>query len=122
MGINELVIIMRRNNLLFVGVILFMVIGYILVQGQMDESSDDSFVYVTTDSLGPWYLDESSIEERFDEVEGISVIDAWVRHDIDQEGNVVARDELLWHIDPDQMRYKFSDAFAYDEAGYIIEA
>jgi hypothetical protein len=46
----------------------------------------------------------------------------WVKHDIDQERNIVVRDELLWHIDPDQMRYKFSDAFAFNEEGYILEA
>ena len=113
---------MKKNSVIFIGVILFMVIAFILVQEGMEKPSDDNFVYVATDSLGPWYFDKSTIDERFDQEEGISVIDVWVTHDIDQERNIVVRDELLWHIDPDQMRYKFSDAFAFNEEGYILEA
>lgn len=113
---------MKKNSILLVGFILFLVIGFILIPYLTSNPEDDKYVYVTTDSLGPWYYDKSSIEERFDQEEGISVIDVWVKHDIDQEGNVCVKDELLWHIDPDQMRYKFSDAFAFDEAGYILEA
>ena len=91
---------MKKNSLILVGVALLMVIAFILVRDQMEKPSD----------------------ERFDQEEGISVIDVWVRHDIDQERNVVVRDELLWHIDPDQVRYKFSDAFAFNEEGYLLEA
>ena len=113
---------MKKNSLILIGVALFMVIAFILVRDQMEKPSDDNFVYVATDSLGPWYFDKSTIDERFDQEEGINVIDVWVKHDIDQDRNIVVRDELLWHIDPDQMRYKFSDAFAFNEEGYILEA
>ncbi|WP_409227601.1 hypothetical protein [Gudongella sp. SC589] len=113
---------MKGKYFITTGIVLILIFGAILIPQLMENNNSDDFIFVAEDSLGPWYFDKSSIEERYDQVEGISVIDVWVKHDIDQEGNICVRDELLWHIDPAQMRYKFSDAFAFDEAGYLIEA
>lgn len=112
---------MKRKNMLILAVLVFLIAGAIAIPRLLDEGEDDPYIYVTEDDLGKWYFNSTSMEERIDEEEGIPVLDVWVKHDIIVEVNVCARDELLWHIDFDGMRYKVSDAFAYDNEDTLIE-
>ena len=84
---------------MFIGLILLLAIGIIMIPDFTENLSNESYVYVASDSLGEWYFNYSSIEDRMDEEEGISVVDLWVKINISLESNICGRDELLWHVD-----------------------
>lgn len=79
------------------------------------------FKYVGEDDLGKWYFDKTSIETRIDDETGIEIIDVWMRRELDILEVAVGTDDLLWHIDPVNFRYKVSDAVATNKDGTIAE-
>ncbi|MGM0397223.1 MAG: hypothetical protein ACQEP4_09230 [Bacillota bacterium] len=112
---------MKNKDILLIGFALLLLFGFIIILLLLEDRNSDPYIHVADDSLGSWYFNSSSIEERVDYEEKINVIDVWVKHDINLEGNECGRDELLWHIDLDGSRYKVSDAYTYDTDDNIIE-
>jgi len=112
---------MHRKIILFTLILLIVSIG-IFTFINYKNSKVDSFVYITDDYMGSWYFDKNSIEERADIIEGINAIDVWMKRDVNKIKNKNGSDVLLWHIDPVKIRYKVSDAFAYDDDGKLLDA
>ena len=79
------------------------------------------FRYVGEDEIGKWYFDRTSIETRIDEETGVEIIDVWMRRDVKDTRNTCGTDNLLWHIDYTNYRYKISDAVAVNRDGTIAE-
>ena len=113
---------MNRKIILFLLTFVIIGAGFFIFIDIKKTNLDDSFVYVTDDYIGSWYFDKDSIEERVDLIEDIEVIDVWMKRIVDKAENTTGSDVLLWHIDPVKMRYKVSDAFAYDQEEKLLDA
>lgn len=79
------------------------------------------FRYVGEDEIGKWYFDRTSLETRIDAETGTEIIDVWMRRDIKDPRNACGTDNLLWHVDYANSRYKISDAVAVNRDGQIAE-
>lgn len=110
-----------RNTIIALMLLSLVAAGIIWSTRDKADPAQDNYVYIVDDFLGSWSFDRNSIEERHDPEEDLQVIDVWLKRDISEEATVCARDELLWHIDPDGSRYKVSDAYAYDGEETLIE-
>ena len=113
---------MNRKIILFLLTFVIIGAGVFIFIDSKKTNLDDSFVYVTDDYIGSWYFDKDSIEERVDLIEDIEIIDVWMKRIVDKAENATGSDVLLWHIDPVKMRYKVSDAFAYDQEEKLLDA
>lgn len=81
----------------------------------------EQFRYVGEDEIGKWYFDRTSLKTRIDEETGTEIIDVWMRRDIKDPRNACGTDNLLWHVDYANSRYKISDAVAVNRDGQIAE-
>ncbi len=79
------------------------------------------FRYMGEDDIGRWSFDRTSIKTRIDDETDIEIIDVWMRRELDILEVAVGTDDLLWHIDPVNFRYKISDAVAKNKDGTIAE-
>lgn len=112
----------NKKIILFSLIILIVGVGVFVYTDSKKADTDDSFAYITDDYIGSWYFDTDSVEEREDLIEGIRVVDVWMKRIVDKTENARGSDLLLWHIDPGNMRYKISDALAYDDEELILDA
>lgn len=101
--------------------IVFLVVGILSVSGFYLRSITSQFRYVGEDEIGKWYFDRSSIETRIDEETGVEIIDVWMRREIRDTKITCGVDNLLWHVDFVNSRYKVSDAVAVNRDGSIAE-
>lgn len=85
------------------------------------KDSTSQFRYVGEDEIGKWYFDRSSIETRIDEETGVEIIDVWMKREIRDTKITCGVDNLLWHVDFVNSRYKVSDAVAVNRDGSIAE-
>ena len=79
------------------------------------------FRYVGEDRIGKWYFDRTSLKTRIDEETDLEIIDVWMRREVSDMKNTCGTDDLLWHIDYTNFRYKISDAVATNRDGTIAE-
>lgn len=101
--------------------ILLLVFGFLSASAfyLMDISSQ--FRYVGEDRIGKWYFDRTSLKTRIDEETDLEIIDVWMRREVSDMKNTCGTDDLLWHIDYINFRYKISDAVATNRDGTIAE-
>lgn len=111
---NKKIVLFSLIFLIAAGVFIFVEIN--------STGQSDPFVYITDDYIGSWYFDKDSIEERTDLIEDIQVIDVMMKRIVDKTDNPTGTDVLLWHIDPIRMKYKISDAFAYNQDEELLDA
>lgn len=97
-------------------VVLIVFVGFINLSPNIN-----GYKYITEDAFGKWYYNKSSVETRIDEETGAKIIDVWLKRDLNEDSIACGSDEVLWHLDIENQRYKASDTVAYDKSGQIIE-
>ena len=115
-GINKRGDDMKNKFIIMIIIVLVISVGLVNLFVTMD-----GFKYITKDDFGKWYYDKASIETRIDEETGAEIIDVWLKRDLNDDSIACAQDEVLWHIDYVNGRYKASDTVAIDKDGGIIE-
>jgi len=101
--------------------VFLLIFGFLSASASYLKNITSQFKYVGEDDIGKWYFDKTSIETRIDDETGIEIIDVWMRRELDILDVAVGTDDLLWHIDPVNSRYKISDAVATNKDGTIAE-
>ena len=103
------------------GLVLLLVFGFLTASAFYLKDISSQFRYVGEDEIGKWYFDRTSLRTRIDEETGLKIIDVWMRREVSDLKNTCGTDDLLWHIDPVNFRYKISDAVAKNKDGTIAE-
>ena len=113
-----------RNKISMGLSLLFLFILMITACAPAEEASNEpsavenqvEYIYVDTDGWRSYFYEPESIEIWSDD-EGNNIIDVFVRIEYTENLGTVAYERQLWHLNPENERYKISDAYAFESDG-----